>query len=91
MGSDRRLLSRPCHFETVEAGRFSPGAANVAAGFGDAITFGATKRIRQSMGTDQAVDRCSTVYAAGRFAGTQVGAAILTAGVGGGTNCYGDP
>jgi len=44
-------------------------AADVAAGFGDTITFGATGYVRQWMGTDSFVNRGSTAYSTGEWAG----------------------
>jgi RHS repeat-associated protein len=45
------------------------GAADFAAGFGDTLSFGLTRHIRQQMGTDQFVDPCSGSYTAGQVAG----------------------
>ena len=51
-------------------------ASNFAAGMGDNLSFGATGRIRQWMGVDDVVDRCSGWYAGGELAGTGVGLAM---------------
>ncbi len=48
---------------------FLQDAANVSAGFGDTISWGATRKIRQWMDTDGVVDRNSAGYVAGEAAG----------------------
>ena len=61
-------------------------SANFFAGFGDTITFGGTIWIRQQMGTDDFVNKCSGSYTGGKWSGyaweaTFVGAmAARTAG-----------
>jgi hypothetical protein len=55
-------------------------AANFAAGAGDTLTFGATKKIRGLIGSD-GTDYCSTAYGAGGVAGMAVG--MLVPGPGG--------
>ena len=44
-----------------------------SAAFGDAISFGATDAIRERMGTNNVVDKCSGAYAVGEIAGSLVG------------------
>jgi RHS repeat-associated protein len=44
-------------------------AGNLAAGFGDTITLGGTRKIRQWMGTDNTIQQCSGAYSAGRVGG----------------------
>ena len=43
---------------------------NAAAGFGDTVTLGGTRYVRQAMGTDGVVDPCSGAYMVGDIAGT---------------------
>lgn len=52
-------------------------AASFAAGFGDAVTFGATDWVRDKMGTNDVVDKDGAAYFGG-----QVGAVVAGAGVG---------
>ncbi|WP_200898011.1 RHS repeat-associated core domain-containing protein, partial [Arsukibacterium sp. MJ3] len=40
---------------------------NAVTGFGDAISFGLTDVIRDAMGTNSGVDKCSSAYAGGAF------------------------
>jgi len=48
--------------------------SNFAAGFGDALTFDTTKRIRELLnGGQDIVDECSSAYGAGSISGTGVG------------------
>jgi len=54
-------------------------AANAAAGYGDALTFGATDRFREGHGLNDFVDRDSWAYAGG---GLAADATFLAAGVG---------
>lgn len=57
-------------------------AANISAGFGDTISFGLTKKVRQWMGTDDVIDPCSGAYGFGKVLGYahQVATIIATAG-----------
>ena len=57
--------------------------SNFFAGAGDNLSFGATGRIRQWMGTDDVVDRCSGWYGGGQAAGTGLGLAMGGAGAAG--------
>jgi hypothetical protein len=43
--------------------------SDFAAGFGDAISFGATRWARRQLGIDNVVNRCSDFYQLGEFAG----------------------
>jgi RHS repeat-associated protein len=45
------------------------GLADVSAGFGDTVSLGLTEWIRENMGTDRVVDKCSGLYMAGQLAG----------------------
>jgi len=54
--------------------------ANVAAGFGDTISFGLTDWIR-SAGDNNVVDKCSFGYSAGKWAGYLHGVAFSGAGL----------
>jgi RHS repeat-associated protein len=51
-----------------------------SAGFGDALSFGATDWIRDEMGTNDAVDKCSSSYSGGKYAGYGLGAGLGAAG-----------
>jgi len=42
---------------------------DAAAGFGDALSFGFTDWVRDQMGTNDAVDKCSGAYTGGKYAG----------------------
>jgi RHS repeat-associated protein len=55
---------------------------NWAAGFGDTVTFGGTRWVREQMGTNDVVDTCSVFYQWGGYGGTaaQVGLAVATGG-----------
>jgi RHS repeat-associated protein len=44
-------------------------AANIAAGFGDAVTFGLTNKIRERIGGNEAVDKSSGAYMVGEAGG----------------------
>ena len=55
-------------------------AANFSAGFGDTLSFGLTRRGRQAMGYDDAVDKCSDAYSGGEWSG--IGASLLMGGGG---------
>jgi hypothetical protein len=58
--------------------------ANFFAGFGDAISLGLTKYIRQHVtGTDQFVDPCSGLYSVGKGAGQALDLALAGAALGG--------
>lgn len=59
---------KPCNLNAV---------ASFAAGFGDAVSFGATDWVRDKMGTNDVVDKDGAAYFGG-----QVSAVIATAGVG---------
>jgi len=45
------------------------GVVDFSAGFGDTLSFGATNWVRNQMGTNGAVDKCSGAYSAGEWAG----------------------
>jgi len=51
-------------------------SSNFSAGFGDFITFGGTNWIRNKMGTNNVVNKCSGFYAAGEIAGGVAGLAL---------------
>jgi hypothetical protein len=52
---------------------FMYDASNFSAGAGDMLTFGATNWARDQMGTNDAVDPCSGMYAAGEVTGFGLG------------------
>jgi len=54
---------------------FVNDAANASAGFGDTISFGATNWVRDKLGSNSAVDTCSSAYSAGEWAGIAHGVA----------------
>lgn len=54
---------------------------NFSAGMGDVILFGQGQRLRDWFGIDGGVDRCSSAYSAGEWAG--LGASFLTGAAGG--------
>jgi RHS repeat-associated protein len=60
--------------------------SNFSAGFGDTLSFGLTSKIRDWMGTNDVVDRCSGWYKAGEWSG--VGLSLAT-GVAGGIRAAG--
>jgi hypothetical protein len=60
---------------------FLADAANFTAGFGDTLTWGVTNAIRDQMGTNDVVNRCSGMYSAGEWTG--VGASTVIGGAGG--------
>ncbi|WP_246432211.1 RHS repeat-associated core domain-containing protein [Xanthomonas theicola] len=49
------------------------GVVDFAAGFGDTISFGATDWVRDQMGTNDAVNKCSGGYSAGEWSGIAYG------------------
>ncbi len=53
--------------------------ANISAGFGDTISFGLTKKVRQWMGTDDVIDPCSGAYGFGQLLGYGHQAATILA------------
>lgn len=48
---------------------FLQDSVNYSAGFGDTISFGLTDWVRDQMGTNSAVDKCSGAYTAGEVSG----------------------
>ncbi len=54
---------------------------DAAAGFGDALSFGFTDWVRDQMGTNDAVDKCSGAYTGGTYAGYGLGAGLGGAGL----------
>ena len=50
--------------------------ADFSAGFGDTISFGATDKIRDMLGINDVVDKCSDSYAGGELAGIAHGLAL---------------
>ena len=58
-----------------------------SAGFGDTITFGGTRWVREQMGTNDVVDTCSGFYTAGGYTGTAAQLA-LAASTGGASLTY---
>jgi hypothetical protein len=56
--------------------------ANLAAGFGDNLSFGLTSVIRDATGANNSIDKCSGLYSAGEWAGTALGLAFGAAHLG---------
>jgi hypothetical protein len=54
--------------------------ATVTAGFGDAMSLGITSWVRDKLGTNDVIDKCSWSYAAGEWAGWLHGIAMGGAG-----------
>jgi RHS repeat-associated protein len=54
---------------------FVNDAANASAGFGDTISFGFSNWVRDKLGTNSAVNTCSSAYNAGEWAGVAYGVA----------------
>jgi RHS repeat-associated protein len=52
--------------------------SDFSAGFGDTLTFGLTQKVRQWMGTDDVVNKCSGFYTGGQIAG--IGTSIALGG-----------
>lgn len=66
---------------------FGPGfwngmrtVSDAVAGFGDTITFGATRTIRRGLDVDSVVNHCSTAYRWGGYTGTAAGLALPVGG-----------
>ena len=60
--------------------------SNAAAGFGDALSFGATRYVRNALGSDDTVSTCSAAYSAGFLSGAAYGVGLAVAiGAGGAT------
>jgi RHS repeat-associated protein len=57
------------------------GVVDAAAGFGDALSFGATDWVRDRMGTNDVVNKCSDFYSGGKYAGYGLGLALGGSGV----------
>ena len=57
------------------------GLVDATAGFGDALSFGFTDWVRDQMGTNDAVDKCSGAYTGGTYAGYGWGAGLAGAGL----------
>jgi RHS repeat-associated protein len=56
------------------------GVVDFSAGMGDVILFGQGQRLRDLADVDGGIDKCSTAYSAGEWAGVGVGVAIGVAG-----------
>lgn len=52
---------------------FVNDAANASAGFGDTISFGLTDWVRDQMGTNGGINKCSGAYSGGEWAGIGYG------------------
>lgn len=59
---------------------FLQDAANFSAGAGDLLSFGLTNKVRDWMGTNDVVDKCSGLYKAGEWTGLGLSAATGLAG-----------
>lgn len=57
-------------------------AASLAAGFGDAVTFGGTNWVREKMGTNDVVDKDGAAYLGGQVGGFAASAALGSATAG---------
>ena len=57
------------------------GLVDFSAGFGDTISFGLTDWVRDQMGTNSAVNKCSGEYSGGEWAGIGWGFAFGSAGL----------
>jgi hypothetical protein len=55
----------------------SQGLVDYTAGFGDAASLGATSLIRNAMGTNDAVNKCSKAYSAGGWTSLALGSGRL--------------
>jgi RHS repeat-associated protein len=60
---------------------FVSDAATFSAGFGDTMSFSLTNKVRDWMGTNGVVDKCSGLYSAGGWTGVGVGAFIGGSGL----------
>ncbi|WP_211327755.1 hypothetical protein, partial [Solilutibacter pythonis] len=58
------------------------GVVDFAAGWGDSLTFGGTSWVREQMGTNGAVDRCSSAYSGGQGVGAVHGLAVPAGRIG---------
>lgn len=67
-------------YQLRDGAGFSQGAVNFWAGLGDGASFGATNWIRDKMGTNDVVDKCSGIYRGANLAGGVVGG-VATGGV----------
>ena len=56
-------------------------AANAAAGFGDIVSFGVTNWVRNKIGVNDIIDKCSMSYSTGSWAGLLHGIAFSGAGL----------
>ena len=52
------------------------GVVDYSAGFGDTLSFGLTNAIRNGMGTNGVVNKCSNSYSAGQWSGVALDAAL---------------
>jgi RHS repeat-associated protein len=52
------------------------GLVDFSAGFGDTLSFGVTNWVRNEMGTNDAVNKCSAYYTAGEYSGIALDVAI---------------
>ncbi len=57
--------------------------SDFSAGFGDTLTFNATRWVRRKLDVDDVVNKCSGWYAAGGIAGEEMQAALVGAGMAG--------
>jgi len=80
------VLNDPVNFVDPEGLFTLIDTANVAAGFGDTISFGGTDWVREQNGSNDVIDKCSGSYKAGKYAGYAFG---FASGGGGATRAAG--
>jgi RHS repeat-associated protein len=83
-GGDTNLygyaLNDPINVTDINGMDLLQGTSDFVAGMGDVLSLGATNVIRNLMGTNQAVNKCSGAYGAGQWTGFGLSTAIGFAG-----------
>jgi RHS repeat-associated protein len=90
VGGDANLFgyvgNNPVNFVDPEGlyswDEFLQDSANLSAGFADTITFCGTRWIREQMGVDDVVNKCSDAYSGGKWAGYAWGVAVGGSAIG---------
>ena len=72
------VMGDPVNWIDINGLDYVDTAANFAAGYGDTLSFGITNNIRNSLGTNQYVDKASSAYQAG-----EIGALATSTAIGG--------